>query len=152
MRTTGKWSHPLQVPQFDVACGDGRTIDLDDLHGRVLRIVALSGDAATAPVPQIATGVTTIILTKKRTARPEPAMCVASEPETWTAFAVLSGVSSDALAGEHVLVDQNAWLRAVWRPGDPDNWMDVRELTATVRDVTAHPIAAGATGVHLHRQ
>jgi hypothetical protein len=51
MRTTGRWSHPLPMPQFDVACADGRTIDLGDLRGRVLRIVALSGDEATLPSP-----------------------------------------------------------------------------------------------------
>ena len=53
MRTTGKWPHPLPVPQFDATCPDGRTIDLDDLRGRVLRIVAVfdDDDAATASAP-----------------------------------------------------------------------------------------------------
>ena len=49
MRTTGKWAHPLPIPQFDIACANGRTLDLDDLRGRVLRIVAVSGDESTVP-------------------------------------------------------------------------------------------------------
>ena len=44
MRTTGKWAHPLPIPQFDIKCADGRTLDLDDLRGRVLRIIAMSDD------------------------------------------------------------------------------------------------------------
>ena len=51
MRKTGKWSHPLPIPQFDIACADGRTLDLDDLRGRVLRIIAVSDDEKSAPVP-----------------------------------------------------------------------------------------------------
>jgi hypothetical protein len=76
--------------------------------------------------------------------------CVASEPETWTAFSILSGVPSQALAGEQVLVDQNAWLRAAWRPGEPGNWTNRQELATVVADITAHPIAADAAGGHVH--
>ncbi len=150
MRTTGKWSHPLPMPQFDLICADGRAVDLDDLRGRVLRIITVSGDEATSPVPSPDTDFTTVILAMKQAARPDPGTCMASEPQTWTAFAILSGVSSDALAGEQVLVDQNAWLRAAWRPGDPGNWTNPQALAAAVRDITAHPIAADTAGGHVH--
>jgi putative copper export protein/mono/diheme cytochrome c family protein len=149
MRKTGKWSHSLAIPQFDIACADGRTLDLDDLRGRVLRIIAVSDDEASAPVPPA--GVMTINLTRKQTAKLDPASCVASEPETWTAFAILSGVPSEALAGEQVLIDQNAWLRAAWRPGEPGDWTNPQTLGATIRDIAAHPIAADAAGGHVHR-
>lgn len=147
MRLTGKWPHPLPMPQFDVACADGRTVDLDDLHGRVLHIVAGSGEEAPPP----GTDLTTIILTQGRYAGSDPATCTATEPETWTTFAILSGVPSEALAGEQVLVDRNAWLRAAWRPGKPGDWTDPRALAAIVTDIAAHPIAADVAGGHAHR-
>ena len=148
MRKTGKWSHPLPIPQFDIACADGRTLDLDDLRGRVLRIIAVSDDEKSAPV--LPAGVTTVNLARKQTAKLDPATCVASEPEAWTAFAILSGVPSEALAGEQLLIDQNAWLRTAWRPGEPGDWMNPQALAAIIRDIAAHPIAADAAGGHVH--
>lgn len=41
MRRTGQWVHPIPLPQFDATCADARMVDLDDLRGRVLRIVAV---------------------------------------------------------------------------------------------------------------
>jgi hypothetical protein len=76
---------------------------------------------------------------------------MATEPETWITFAILSGVPSEALAGEQVLVDRNAWLRAAWRPGEPGDWTDPRALAAIVTDIAAHPIAADVAGGHAHR-
>ena len=73
-----------------------------------------------------------------------------SEPEAWTAFAILSGVPSEALAGEQLLIDQNAWLRTAWRPGEPGDWMNPQALAAEIRDIAAHPIAADAAGGHVH--
>ncbi|HME27054.1 MAG TPA: CopD family protein [Acetobacteraceae bacterium] len=148
MRTTGKWPHPLPIPQFDIACADGRTLDLDDLRGRVLRIIAVSDDEASAPVPPA--GITTVNLARKQTAKLDPGSCVASEPETWTAFAILSGVPGAALAGEQLLIDQNAWLRAAWRPGEPGDWTNPQALAAKIRDIAANPIAADAAGGHVH--
>ena len=150
MRTIGKWSHPVSVPQFDATCGNGRSIDLDDLRGRVLRIIAVSGAEATILVPPASTGITTIILTGKQTTRSDQTACVASEPEAWPAFAILLGVSGDALAGKQVLVDQNGWLRAQWQPGDPGNWTNPQVLATVVRDIAAHPIAADTGGGHAH--
>ena len=148
MRTTGKWPHPLPIPQFDISCADGRTLDLDDLRGRVLRIIALSDDGASATVAPA--GITTVNLARKQTAKLDPGSCVASEPETWTAFAILSGVPGAALAGEQLLIDQNAWLRSAWRPGEPGDWANPQALAAMICDIAAHPIAADAAGGHVH--
>jgi putative copper export protein/mono/diheme cytochrome c family protein len=149
MRTTGKWPHPLPIPQFDIACADGRTLDLDDLRGHVLRIIAVSEDEASASAPP--EGIITVNIARRQTTQLDPGTCVASEPETWTAFAILSGVPSEALAGEQVLVDQNAWLRAAWRPGEPGNWTNQEALAAVLRDIAAHPIAADTGSGHVHR-
>jgi putative copper export protein/mono/diheme cytochrome c family protein len=149
MRKSGKWPHPLPVPQFDAECAGGRTIDLDDLRGSMLRIIAASDEAQVEPVSLPGMAVTTIIVTPTRDAKPTPSSCIASEPETWTAFAILLGVAPDALAGAQILVDQNAWLRAAWRPGDPGDWTNPQLLEAEIRDIVAHPIAITASA-HVH--
>ena len=149
MRKSGKWPHPLPVPQFDAECAGGRTIDLDDLRGSMLRIIAASDEAQVEPVSLPGMAVTTIIVMPTRDAKPTPSTCIASEPETWTAFAILLGVAPDALAGAQILVDQNAWLRAAWRPGDPGDWTNPQLLEAEMRDIVAHPIAITASA-HVH--
>ncbi len=149
MRTSGKWTHPVPVPQFDADCAGSRTIDLDDLGGRMLRIIAASGEEQAAPIGLAGDNLTTIFVVRNRTVRPTPSACVASESETWNAFAILLGVSPDALAGSQILVDQNHWLRAAWRPGDPDDWTDPRLLEAKIRDIAARPLAITAS-VHVH--
>jgi hypothetical protein len=63
----------------------------------------------------------------------------------------LSGVSDEALAGEQILIDRNAWLRAAWRPGEPGNWTNQRSFAAVVRDIATHPVAVDATGGHVHQ-
>lgn len=151
MRTTGKWSHPLGIPQFDIACENGRVLDLDDLRGRVLRIVALSGDEKPPPVPPGGIDITTIILSPRPVAGVARTNCVASEPETWTAFTILLGLARDSLGGEQVLVDQNGWLRAAWRPGDPGNWANPEAFSTLVLDIATHPIAADTLGDHVHQ-
>jgi hypothetical protein len=114
----------------------------------VLRLIALSDDGASATVAPA--GITTVNLARKQTAKLDPGSCVASEPETWTAFAILSGVPGAALAGEQLLIDQNAWLRSAWRPGEPGDWANPQALAAMIRDIAAHPIAADAAGGHVH--
>jgi putative copper export protein/mono/diheme cytochrome c family protein len=149
IRTTGVWTHPVPVPQFDATCADGHAIDLDDLRGSLLRIIALSGDEAQARVPPAGAGLTTILLSRKHMAATDPAVCVASEPETWTAFAILLGVPDSALAGEQIVVDRNFWLRAHWRPGDAGDWTDPKALAAVVAEIEAQPLAA-ASGGNMH--
>ena len=49
MRRTGSWPQPLPMPQFDAQCANGQIIDLDDLRGRALRIIAVSDDEKAEP-------------------------------------------------------------------------------------------------------
>lgn len=149
LRQTGKWQHPLQVPQFDAACPGGNTLDLDDLRGRVLRIIAAPDDQSVEPPPTA--GATTILLTRRRMTRPIGSACVATEPQTWTAFAIILGQSPDALAGWQVLVDRDAWLRAAWHPGEPGDWTNPQVLSSTIRDMLAHPLAIKLASGHVHR-
>jgi hypothetical protein len=151
MRKSGRWLHPPPMPQFDAECADGKHIDLDDLHGRVLRIVAASSDELAEPASLANTDATTIVVARHPGVAPNQSACIASEPETWTALAIIVGQSPDTLAGSQVLIDRNAWLRAAWRPGDPGDWTDPQSLTTAIRNIAAHPIASDATSRHAHR-
>jgi mono/diheme cytochrome c family protein len=148
MRTTGKWAHPLPVPQFDVRCADNRTLDLDDLRGKVLRIIATGGDKQAVAPPE--TDATTILLVRGHAGTPSGTTCVGSEPETWTAFAILLGLTPDTLGGWQVLVDRNAWLRAAWHPGQPGDWNNPQILAARIQYIIDHPLAVTLSGGHVH--
>jgi len=148
MRRSGRWSHPIPLPQFGVQCADRRIIDLDDLRGRILRIVALSGEDELPPLPPAGIAVTTIVLTRDAAAKPDGTACVARDRATWGAFAILLGVPPDALPGMQVLADRNGWLRARWRPGE---LTDMESFSAEVSDVAAHPLPIGAGSAQGHR-
>jgi putative copper export protein/mono/diheme cytochrome c family protein len=149
MQTTGHWAQPIQMPQFDAICADGSAINLDDLRGRMVHIIAAAG--GTPPLPALPEGlnVATIVLSRDHKAKPAGSACVTLEPATWDAFAILLGVPPDDLAGIQAIADQNAWLRVRWRPGDAGDWNDAKSLAAVVRDLAAHPLAA-AGGGHAH--
>ncbi len=150
MLITGRWNTPTPLPQFDAICANGSTIDLDDLRGRVLHIVADPETLPPAPSAQNGSDVTTILLSLDRKAKPIGSACMTVEPAAWKAFSILLGVAPEGLAETHVLADQNGWLRARWRPGDPGNWNDPQMLAAVIRDITAHPLAVATGGGHDH--
>jgi putative copper export protein/mono/diheme cytochrome c family protein len=150
MHSTGKWLHPVPVPQFDAVCAQGRMVDLDDLRGRMLRIIATSDEEQAAPVLPAQDGVTTILVLRDHVGRRGASDCIASEPDTWTALSIILGVLPGALAGSQILVDRNDWLRLAWRPGDSDDWLDPRIIEARIRDIATHPLAID-TGVPPHR-
>jgi putative copper export protein/mono/diheme cytochrome c family protein len=150
MRRLAQWAHPLPVPQFDAECSGGRMINMDDLRGRVLRIIAAAGEEQAEPVSPGGADIATIVVMRERAAR-SGGSCLASEPEAWEALAILLGLSPNDLTGAQFLVDQNAWLRAAWRPGDPTDWANPQRLTGLIRDIAAHPIATDTTDGHVHR-
>lgn len=150
MRTTGRWSQPIPMPQFDAICADGSAIELDDLRGRVVHIVAASGSMPATPAGPPGVEVATIVLARDRSTKPTGSTCVTVDRSTWDAFAMLLGVVPDALAGTQALADQNGWLRARWRPGDPGDWGSAAGLAAAIRDVATHPLAVAAGSGHAH--
>jgi hypothetical protein len=136
------------MPQFDAQCAGGRSIDLDDLRGRAIRVIALGNASSQEAPPNVNTA--TILVARNKAPEPSDDVCVAMEPELWTALSIILGVSTDDLKGIQVLVDQNGWLRAAWRPGDSDSWDDAPVLAARVRDVLAHPLTFSAPSGHHH--
>jgi hypothetical protein len=82
--------------------------------------------------------------------KPVGTACVTVEPAAWHAFAILLGVAPETLAETQALADQNGWLRARWRPGDPGNWNDPQVLAGVIRDIVAHPLVIAAGSGHAH--
>lgn len=150
VRATGGWTAPTPLPQFDAICADGSVIDLDDLRGRALRIVADPESLPLSPPAPGGTDVATIILSLDRKAKPVGAACVTIEPAAWNAFSIILGVAPDALAETQALADQNGWLRARWRPGDPDDWNDPQTLETVIHVIVTHPLVVGSGGGHAH--
>jgi mono/diheme cytochrome c family protein len=150
LRQTGHWPQAVQVPLFDVQCANGQAMDLDDLRGRALRIVAASGDERPdAPLPADA-DVTTILVMRNAMMKPARGACVATEPQVWTALAIVVGSTPDALAGTQVLVDRAGWLRAVWRPGDVEDWARPGVFSKRLRQILAQPLASAPAPAHMH--
>jgi hypothetical protein len=110
-----------------------------------VRIVADRPDAAPNP-PLADSDVITIELQRDPPANPTAQSCATADPAAWVAYAVVSGVDPDALAGTQFLVDSRGWLRARWRPGDS---IDSKTPLAEIR---ANPLAARAERGHLHQE
>jgi putative copper export protein/mono/diheme cytochrome c family protein len=113
---------------IDYLRANNKTLDLDDLRGKDLRIVAASGDEQPAPRPD--SDAMTIFVVRSRAVRPTGTACVTSEPETWAAFAILLGQPQDSLPGWQILADRSDWLRALGIPANP--------VTGTIRNCWPH--------------
>jgi len=145
IRTHGRWSHPILLPQFDAICADGSAIDRDDLRNRVVHVIA-APETVSPPRPHAGMRVATIVLTRDHKLRPAGSACVAAGPTTWDAFAIVMGEPSDAFAGFQALTDRNGRLRLRWRPGDTPKWTDPRVLDRAMRRLVALPLVAGSGG------
>jgi hypothetical protein len=119
------------------------------MRGKMMRIIDTgAGDEPSVPLPS--GDVMTIFVVRNHAATPTAAACVTSEPETWTAFAILLGQPPDAPGGWQVLADRNAWLRAAWHPGEPGDWDNPQTLIARIRDINDRPLAVTLPGGHVH--
>lgn len=129
----GAWPRPVQAPNLEASCPDGRLVTLEALRGQVVRIVF--GPARTMP------GVVTIRVTSSSPVQPSMEICAAGEDAVLGAYTVLTGRPPDGLAGAQLLIDGGGWLRALQRPGAAPGWDDPSTLADAVRDIEAHPLA-----------
>jgi hypothetical protein len=141
MAEGGAWRHPVAAPALAALCGDGRALDLEELRGRFVRIIA--GRPGEEPPPPSA--IPTIRLLQ---VPGETSDCVASGSDVWTAYATVAGVAPEALAGTQFLIDPAGWLRLSLKPERSTAWADDAALIAVTNYLAAHPLAAAA--VHHH--
>jgi putative copper export protein/mono/diheme cytochrome c family protein len=136
MRETGRWPYPVQAPGLAARCAS-RTVQLADLRGQYVRLVI---GPVTAP-PAADPGVTTIATATS----PAPAgVCVARDESVAAAYAIVSGMTQEAVAGTQFLIDGNGWLRAMQRPGNAAGWNDAASLAAEIRRLRAQPVSSPA--------
>ena len=143
VQEAGSWSPPVQAPGLQARCMDGATMSLEGFRGGFVRLVIGATPASAMP------GVTTVV-TQGGGASPSPGLCVSDDESVPRAYGIVAGVQLRDLPGTEFLIDADGWLRAVEAPGDPSGWSDPARLAATIRQLAAHPLAAG--GGHGHGQ
>lgn len=114
---------------------------LSGMRGSFVRLVF--GD-------QVSDGIVPDLMTIaiRHTAPSAPAAsCWTSDPAGWNAYAIVTGLSAQALDGAQVLIDAQGWLRRVHLPSAPGNWNDPKVLSQNVTELKNQPVtqAAGNT-------
>ncbi len=133
---TGKWNHPVAAPDLLAHCREGRLVPIAQLRGQNLRIVFGGGKTRGLPEdPRLVT----IAVAQDPVAGAD---CVTDSSGIRDAYALLSGVAPDKLAGTQFLVDRSGWLRARSLPGAAQ-WSASDNLCTSTR---AKEITAGNSG------
>jgi mono/diheme cytochrome c family protein len=144
MRQRSAFDVPLQAPSFPIACAGLPASRTADLRGRAVHVV--TGDDE-SPAQS---GASLVTLNLRDGAAPAAGSCVAATSAAWPAYAVLTDLPPDQLAGAEYLVDPNGWLRAVHRPDAAGGWQTREKLFAAVRAIDAKPIQPPSGGSHEH--
>ncbi|HEX4366279.1 MAG TPA: CopD family protein [Rhodopila sp.] len=147
MRQRAAFDVPLRAPSFPITCAGLAATRTADLRGRTVHVV--TGVAADDEIPPQA-GIATVTLNLRDGSVPASGTCVAATAAAWPAYAVLTDLPADQLAGAEFLVDANGWLRAIHRPGATGGWQARASLIAAVRDIDAKPIQPPSGGSHEH--
>jgi putative copper export protein/mono/diheme cytochrome c family protein len=134
-------ARPVRAPDLEGECGDGRSVGLADLRGKLVRLVFQQAD--TVPVRLTVPGISVVTLLVPRAAATEAGGgdCIVADPAVLAAYAVVTGVPPAELAGAEIVIDQNGWLREVLRPG-----ADTTLLAAALGRIAAAPLADVAPG------
>lgn len=146
VKRRGVWPYPAPAPDMELKCGLRRT-RLSALRGRVLRLVAIDGRFDGTPTgPEDAL---TIVLIRGGGVAPA-SFCRSADKDAWSAYALISGLSEEELAGVEILIDANGWLRnrRIGRSLAAGGSSDA--LRAEIRAIADHPIGADARAGHLH--
>jgi hypothetical protein len=148
----GRTGYP--APGISAQCPDGSTVTLDELRGRVVHLVVPGAD----PVAELkrlserarAADVTTILVAQDASLPPDPAICVADDPNVVQVLAIYRG--RDQIDGTELLIDPAGYVRALWHPGvRRPRWTDsfsFKEQVETIRRAAPVP---RSTAPHLHR-
>ena len=103
------------------------------------------------PLPEaLAAQLVMIALTPGRQIAATGGLCVANDPDVWTAYAIIAGVDGESLGGTQFIADPQGWLRAVWKSGEPFAGSDPAALAGRIEEFRGDPVSA-ETGLPLQR-
>ena len=150
--TVGRAGYP--APGFSAQCPDGSTVTLDDLRGRVVHLIVPGAGS-----PDVLNGlseragmadVTTILVARDASPRPDPAICVADDANLAQVLATYRG--HDRIAGTELLIDHGGALRALWHPGvRRPRWTELESFRREVERMRRTPAVQRSAASHLHR-
>lgn len=138
---------PVRAPALPVICAGVNASNMADLRGHVVFVI--TDDAADIQVPP-QLGISTINLVLQDGAKPASGSCVSADPAGWKAYAVLTDLPPDRLAGAAFLIDPNGWLRAIHSPKTAGAWHNREDLIAAIRQICAGPIQSPSGEQHGH--
>jgi putative copper export protein/mono/diheme cytochrome c family protein len=140
---SGVWPVPVRAPDLQGECLADHTVALGDLHGGFVRLV-IGPVAAPSGLPA-----TTFEATTDPAAHPAPGRCIVRDAAVLQAYRIIAGLPEGDLPGTQFLIDGDGWLRAVQRAGATSSWNDPAALSAAIRTLEAHPVAASAPMGHM---
>lgn len=123
------WARPVAAPDAPIVCRGRAAGNLHDLRGQRVRIVFPAPNGSARDDPRF----TTVAMSRTDVS---DADCVAQSSEAWEAYALVAGLTADALTGTQFLVDRAGWMRARGRPGSSD-WSDSDYLCRPGRSAPA---------------
>jgi cytochrome c5 len=113
LKITGAWNAPIRLPTVAVRCRDGSNTTTHALLGQRLQVVfPRSPSERTELDPRMVS----VVVAARASDGTE---CSVTDADMPHALATILGVSTDALAGNRLLVDRMGWLRARSAPNQP---------------------------------
>ncbi|KAF1020899.1 MAG: hypothetical protein GAK30_02178 [Paracidovorax wautersii] len=129
----GRWRGAFPVPDLPLDC-HGQALNATTLRGGVLRIVAPGPGAAGQQAPSAA---------GERQAQ----VCFVTDAEARIAYATLTGLRPDAVAGSEIVADANGWLRQFWGAAAQP---DAAKRQRVLQDIQTQPLPQRMARGHVH--
>jgi putative copper export protein/mono/diheme cytochrome c family protein len=145
-------SFGFPLPNFSVECPDGSVRSTDELKGRILHLV-FSGPHATnrlRALPDFEGKSVVRIAILPDSENNNANACITSDRFVDQLFAIYhSGTIADSSDTEW-LVDGSGSLRAIWWPGNGDNWRNMKVLQRRLSDLRRISAVVRTAGGHSH--
>jgi|GEM_PF-445200 len=149
---TQRWPYAVPPPALSIACKDETALDLRQLRGRFVYLLAVS-PTVSGWRPPVVPDHPVVVVTLGDPGEPaaadgRAADCQATGADAWQAMAIAGGRDPAALAGTGFVIDPQGWLRLQVLPDDakPDAADWAREL----QSMATTPQPGRAPSAHAH--
>jgi hypothetical protein len=141
----GGWPVALPAPGAELDCPNTAVGEIGDLRGHAVRVFAAE-DAGTPHLAPVA-GAWDVVLARTGVSAAD---CVASDPAAWTAYALVSGVAPERLAGTVLVIDAAGTLRRVFPPGAANLPADAASWSVLLQGIARTLHGGGAMAAAHH--